>query len=76
MKCINKKLLCALCAISILFTGCGAQSKIYSNEYEAYSYKNSYLNQEGNFSADYYAKDLCVSNAINFGEETYSYVAQ
>ncbi len=76
MKCINRGILCLLCAISLLITGCGAKGNTYSNKYDAYSYKNSYTNQEQNFKTDYYAQNLCVTNTINFGEETYSYVAQ
>ncbi len=46
-------------------------------EYDAYSYHNSYTNQDFSVNADYFAKDLCVTNAINFGlEGTYARVAK
>lgn len=76
MKCTSK-LLCIICAASLLFTGCGFNQTTMEKEYDAYSYHNSYTNQVEAVNADYYAKDLCVTNAINFGlEGTYAEVAQ
>ena len=76
MKCISK-LLCIVCALSLLITGCGFQQTSMLKEYDAYSYHNSYTNQAETVNADYFAKDLCVTNAINFGlEGTYARVAQ
>ena len=58
-------------------TGCGLGNAGMDKEYDAYSYHNSYTNQNNSVNADYYAKDLCVTNAINFGTEgTYAEVAQ
>jgi len=76
VKCISK-LLCIVCALSLLITGCGFQQTSMLKEYDAYSYHNSYTNQAETVNADYFAKDLCVTNAINFGlEGTYARVAQ
>lgn len=76
MKCINK-LLCIVCVTAVLITGCGFQSATLDKEYDAYSYNNSYTNQDYTVNADYYANDLCVTNTINFGTEgTYADVAQ
>lgn len=66
-----------ICACSLLFTGCGFEQKSIEKEYDAYSYQNSFSNQKDSTSVDFYAKDLCVTNAINFGlEDTYAEVAQ
>lgn len=76
MKCINK-LLCIICVAVISLTGCGLGNTSLDKEYDAYSYQNSYTNQDNSVNADYYAKDLCVTNTINFGTEgTYAEVAQ
>lgn len=76
MKCTSK-LLCIICVITLLFTGCGFNQNALEKEYDAYSYHNSYTNQEHTVNADYYAKDLCVTNTINFGlEGTYAEVAK
>ena len=76
MKCISR-LLCIICAASVLFTGCGFQEASFEKEYDTYSYHNSFTNQEYKVNADYYASDLCVTNTINFGlEDTYASVAQ
>ena len=76
MKCTSK-LLCIICAITILFTGCSFNQAPIEKQYDTYSYHNSFTNQEQVVSADYYAKDLCVTNTINFGlEGTYAKVAQ
>lgn len=70
-------MLCMLCITAILVTGCGIEKDTLSNKYDAYSYNNSYTNTSVSVNADYYAKDLCVSNAINFGtEDTYAEVAE
>lgn len=81
MKCINKRnvlvLFCIFSLIVPLFTGCSFSKNELSNEYNTYSYDNSYTNTNVNLNADYYAEDLCITNAINFGtEDTYSYVAE
>ena len=61
----------------LVFSGCGIQKKGLEKEYDAYSYYNSYVNQDALVSVDYFAKDLCVTNTINFGlEGTYAEVAQ
>lgn len=76
MKCINK-LLCVICVATVGLTGCSLGNAGMDKEYDAYSYHNSYTNQNNSVNADYYAKDLCVTNAINFGTEgTYADVAQ
>lgn len=76
MKCTNK-LLCIVCVTAILLTGCSFQNATLDKEYDAYSYTNSYTNQDYQVNADYYASDLCVTNTINFGTEgTYADVAQ
>ena len=76
MKCISK-LLCIVLSATILLSGCGNSNKIIEKEYNAYSYHNSYTNQDYSINADYFAKDLCVTNAINFGlEGTYAEVAK
>lgn len=75
MKCTNR-LLCIICAASFLLTGCGGQTAL-EKEYDAYSYHKSYTNQDVSVNADYFAKDLCVTNTINFNTEgTYARVAQ
>ena len=76
MKCISK-LLYIMCAISLLFTGCGSSQTTLEKEYDTYSYHKSFTNQEQEVDVDFYAKDLCVTNTINFGlEDTYAEVAQ
>lgn len=70
-------MLCIICITAILVTGCGIGKDTLPNEYDAYSYNNSYTNTSVSVNADYYAEDLCVTNAINFGtEDTYSEVAE
>ena len=76
MKCISK-LLCIVCAITVCLTGCSFNDTSLEKEYDTYSYHKSFTNQEQSVNADYYAKDLCVTNTINFGlEGTYAEVAQ
>ena len=77
MKCTNRILSCILCLTAILLTGCRNKDTLL-NEYNTYSYNNSYTNtDEISLNADFYAKDLCVTNEINFGTEgTYSEVAK
>jgi len=66
-----------ICIASVFVTECGIGKKSLANAYDAYSYHNSYTNTSVSVNADYYAKDLCVTNAINFGtEDTYSEVAE
>lgn len=61
----------------LLFTGCGFQKNTLEKEYDAYSYHNSFVNQDVSSGVDFYAKNLCVTNTINFGlEGTYAEVAQ
>ena len=78
MKCTNKvRINCLFCAATILLSGCGVGKKTLSNAYDAYSYNNSYTNTSVSVNEDYYASDLCITNAINFGtEDTYSEVAE
>ncbi len=78
MKCTNRaRILCIVCIAAIFLSGCGIGNKTLSNAYDAYSYNNSYTNTAVSVNADYYAQDLCVTNAINFGtEDTYSEVAE
>ena len=76
MKCTSK-LLCIVCAITVCLTGCSFNDTSLEKEYDTYSYHKSFTNQEQSVNADYYAKDLCVTNTINFGlEGTYAEVAQ
>lgn len=76
MRCISK-LLCIICACSLLFAGCGFENNSMEKAYDVYSYHNSYTNQETSASVDFFAEDLCVTNTINFGlEDTYAEVAQ
>ena len=59
-----------------LVTGCGSDKGL-SNEYNAYSYNNSYTNTDVSVNEDFFADDLCVTNTINFGtDETYADVAK
>ena len=78
MRCTNKsRFICLFCAIAILLSGCGTANATLSNAYNAYSYNNSYTNNMISVNEDYYASELCVTNAINFGtEDTYSEVAE
>lgn len=56
-------------------TGCGSNESLPS-KYNTYSYHNSYTNAEA-ATGDFFAKELCVTNSINFGtEDTYSDVAK
>ena len=74
MRCTSK-LLCIICAATLLLSGCGQTN--LDNEYDAYSYHNSYTNQDVSVNADYFASNLCVTNTINFNTEgTYARVAQ
>ena len=76
MKCTSKYLLSFVCILAALVTGCGNKNALI-NEYDAYSYNQSYTYQDLSVNADYFAKDLCVTNSINFGtEDTYAEVAQ
>lgn len=76
MRCISK-LLCIVCTVTVLITGCGFQNTSIEKKYDTYSYHNSFTNQEQQVNADFYASDLCVTNTINFGlEGTYASVAQ
>lgn len=76
MKCISK-LLSIICAVSVLLSGCGYQKTTLEKNYDAYSYANSYTNENKTVNAEYFAKDVCVTNTINFGlEGTYARVAQ
>lgn len=76
MKCISK-FICILCSVMLLVTGCGLNNTSLEKNYDAYSYHNSYTNKDLSVNADFFAKDLCVTNDINFGlEGTYAEVAQ
>ena len=76
MKCTSR-VICLLCVVSVLLSGCGFNQPKLEKEYDAYSFHKSFTNQDVSVNADYFAKDLCVSNTINFGtEDTYSYVAE
>ena len=81
MKCTSRKIqaICILGAITFLttlFTGCGKKEPL-AQAYDAYSFHNSFTHQDVDVSASYYADDLCVTNAINFGtEDTYAEVAE
>lgn len=77
MKCINRVLCCILCMATVFVTGCGSRQALI-NKYDAYTYKNSYTNTDDiSVNADYFSKNLCVTNAINFGtQDTYSEVAK
>lgn len=64
-------------AICLFLTGCGFDKNTIEKPYDAYSYHNSFANQEELKGVDFYGKDLCVTNSINFGlEGTYAEVAQ
>lgn len=84
MRCTNnthgKQLLCLLCTAVVFISGCGITTNkaSISNPYNAYSYANFYTNKaETAAVSDFAAKDLCVTNTINFGtDETDSQVAQ
>ena len=76
MKCTNR-LFCIICAASVLLSGCSFNQTALEKEYDVYSYHNSFTNQNVSVNADYFAKDLCVTNTINFNTEgTYARVAQ
>lgn len=61
----------------VCLVGCGSKESL-TNEYNAYSYNNSYINTDAmSVKADYFADKLCVTNEINFGtEDTYAEVAK
>ena len=76
MKCTNR-FLCLVCVAAVLLSGCGFNQAKLEKEYDAYSFHKSFTNQDVSVNADYFAKDLCVSNAINFNTEgTYARVAK
>lgn len=77
MKCINKLLCCMLCICTVFITGCGSNETL-TKKYNTYTYDNSFTNKDTiSVNANYFAKDLCVTNTINFGtQDTYSEVAQ
>lgn len=76
MKCTNR-FVCLLCAVSVLLSGCGFGQAPLEKEYDAYSFHKSFTNQDLSVNADYFAKELCVTNAINFNTEgTYARVAK
>ncbi len=71
VRCINKpqnfkRLLCLTCIAALFITGC--TSKKIENAYNPYS--TDYLN--GYNGSDYYASNLCVTNDVNFGQDTIS----
>lgn len=78
MKCTNKiRGLCLICVVAFIISGCGSSKQSFANAYDAYSYNNSFTNTSVSVNGEYYASDLCVTNAINFGtEDTYSEVAE
>ena len=82
MKCTNrthiKQLLCIIFVAAVFISGCGTTQITITNPYNAYSYENSYTKQNPeSIKLDYFSKDLCITNSINFGmEETDSQVAQ
>lgn len=84
MKCINnthiKQLLCFVCTAAVFISGCGinVSEQLPEDAYNAYSYSGSYtVEEEILASKDFFSKDLCVTNTINFGtDETDSQVAQ
>lgn len=61
----------------LFMTGCSSKESLM-NEYNTYSYKNSYTNTDKmSVNANYFADALCVTNEINFGtEDTYAEVAK
>lgn len=77
MKCTNKLIYCGLCILLLALTGC-AKEEALVNEYNTYSYNNSYTNIDTmSVNASYFADLLCVTNEINFGtEDTYAEVAK
>lgn len=76
MKCTSR-VICLLCVVSVLLSGCGFNQPKLEKEYDAYSFHKSFTNQDVSVNADYFAKDLCVSNTINFNTEgTYARVAK
>lgn len=76
MRCTNK-LIFIICASILFLSGCGLQSNSMEKQYDVYSYHNSFTNKEHSVNGNYFAKDLCVTNSINFGlEGTYADVAK
>ncbi len=66
-----------ICIAAVFVSGCGIGNTSFNHAYDAYSYQNSYTNNEIFVNADFYAKDLCVTNTINFNtEDTYADVAE
>lgn len=65
-----------ICVAMVSITGCGASTSL-TNEYDAYSYANSYTNTNLSVDTDYFASDLCVTDTVDFGTDaTNSEVAQ
>lgn len=81
MRCTNKKcykrLLCMVCVAAVLLTGCSWGKTKVSNPYHTYTYSAGYKDSVNISCADFFAKDLCVTNNVNYGtDEVSSYVAE
>jgi len=80
VKCTNKKkisLSCFCCIVAFLVSACGTSTKELEQEYDAYSYNDSVLYKDKEVEIEYFAEDMCVTDAVNFGtEKTDAYVAQ
>jgi len=80
VRCTNNKiklqLLCLCFIVTVFLSGCGSSNITLNQEYDAYSYENSVLNDYSDENATYFAEDICVTDAVNFGtEETDAWVA-
>lgn len=73
MKCTNRtriiRLLCVFCVAALFATGCGKSKATLPQEYNAYSYEESILNETVEVNSSYFAEDLCVIEPVNFGME-------
>ncbi len=83
MICTNNKsnnrmrLLCAVCGAALLLGGCGsAEKEVIEQPYRVYSSAvSSFPELEGSSTAegDFFAKNLCVTEDIDFGEDQLQY---
>lgn len=65
-----------MCIAVVLLGGCST-SVPYDNAYDVYSYENSFIHIKDDANTSYFAKDLCVTQNVDFGtDQTDSQVAQ
>lgn len=74
---VRKQLLCLICITAVFVTGCGGQDTGFSDPYNIYSSSIASTSVADNGQTSYFANDLCVTDATNFGtDDVDSWVAE